>query len=197
MPFLRNNSDNQVVALCSRCDAQLKGDLPVCEIWLRDHTEANHAEFLGKQLKKLAQPFPATLVKPPAQGKYGDYVSHYTVTQRLLEIVGPFSFEVTQTIRDNDGTVTGVVAKLTVTIDGRTVSVSEVGDVDNPHVENKKGEEVHTDGSRAQLAASDALKRCAMRLGLGLHLWAGDDYYLFAKLQERERQATETPEDHE
>ena len=32
-------------------------------------------------------------------------------------------------------------------------------------------------------AASDALKRCAMRLGLGLHLWAQEHYFLDQQLR--------------
>jgi hypothetical protein len=37
------------------------------------------------------------------------------------------------------------------------------------------------------MATSDAYKRCAMRLGLGLHLWSKDGYYLSEGL---EREAT-------
>ena len=33
-------------------------------------------------------------------------------------------------------------------------------------------------------AESDAFKRCAMKIGLGLHLWAGEEYYLDKKLND-------------
>ena len=39
----------------------------------------------------------------------------------------------------------------------------------------------------AKHAESDAFKRCAMKVGLGLHLWAGEEYYLDKKLSEAER----------
>jgi hypothetical protein len=35
-------------------------------------------------------------------------------------------------------------------------------------------------------AMSDAFKRCAMRCGLGLHLWSQGDYYLYDRLTEAE-----------
>jgi hypothetical protein len=34
-------------------------------------------------------------------------------------------------------------------------------------------------------AASDALKRCAMRMGLGLHLWSQDKYILHTTLESK------------
>ena len=58
---------------------------------------------------------------------------------------------------------------LSCEIDGRRVTVSEVGDVANPKDAN---------GENAQIASSQAFKRCAMRLGLGLHLWSGELYFL-------------------
>ena len=42
-----------------------------------------------KQLKELATPF-AGLVKEPAPGKFGDYIEHSAVTQRLLLHCGPY-----------------------------------------------------------------------------------------------------------
>ena len=33
---------------------------------------------------------------------------------------------------------------------------------------------------------SDSFKRCAMKLGLGLHLWAGEEYYLDKQLDKKE-----------
>ena len=53
------------------------------------------------------------------------------------------------------------------------VTVTAIGDV-----ENDQG----NDGTNAKHAESDAFKRCAMKIGLGLHLWAGDEYYLDKKL---------------
>lgn len=126
------------------------------------------------QLRELATPFIERLVKPPAQGKHGDYVSHYTVNERALSVVGPHSFEVLDFIYGPEQMVVGVLARLTVEIDGRTVTVVEVGDEEHPDpVKN---------GANAKNAASDAFKRCWMRLGLGLHLWSQEDYFLDKQL---------------
>ena len=66
-----------------------------------------------------------------------------------------------------------------VEIDGKTVSVEEVGDVEKPS--NWK-----TNGARMKDAVSDAVKRCAMALGVGLHLWSQinntDEYFLDKQL---------------
>lgn len=144
-------------------------------------------------LAKLSKPFPAKLVhKKPGQGG-GDYVEHGTVTQALLATLGPFTFEVREIIRGDvaeseaagktrpalTNALVGIVAALTVAIDGRAVTVEEVGDVGDP--QNWKH-----DGQRGKDAMSDALKRCAMRLGCALHLWADDEYFLHDSLLKRE-----------
>jgi len=41
-------------------------------------------------------------------------------------------------------------------------------------------------------AASDALKRCAMRAGLGLHLWSQKKYILHNTLESKIAQKEET-----
>lgn len=141
------------------------------------------------QLAQLARPFPKGLVKPAPRGKYGDYIPHATITERLLEVVGPFDFQVRDVIRGaapkvgekfaaRENAIVGVLATMTVTIDGETISITEVGTEDSPAM--------HHDGENLKNATSDAIKRCAMRLGIGLHLWSGDDYYLDRALAKRE-----------
>lgn len=146
-----------------------------------------------KELRQLAEPFPKKLVKSPPAGKYGSYVSHSTVNERALSIVGPFSFDVVEVIRgwcapvtQNKGksnehkfpsradAVVGCLGRLSVEIDGRLVSVTEVGDVE--------GAAAQEDGANLKEASSDAFKRCWMRLGLGLHLWSQGDYFLASQL---------------
>lgn len=140
---------------------------------------------------ELARPIPSKYVRKAPRGKYGDYVPHYIITQALLAVSGPFDWDLVEILRgksegdrkDKDGNiiehvvaenvVVGVVYRLTVnTPDGR-VSVSEVGNADNSWMESD-------DGSRLKKATSDALKRCAMRLGVGLHMWCKtpDEYFL-------------------
>ena len=148
-------------------------------------------------LAKLARPFPRELIQRDPAGNR--YVAHENVTQWLLGIVGPFSFELVEIIRGDvpatppdptgrssrarDGTpelrnvIVGGVWRLTVQIDGRTVRLEEAGDVEDPH-------NWRHDGQRLKQAASDAIKRCAMRAGLGLHLWAGERYVLDGRLRE-------------
>lgn len=129
------------------------------------------------QLHELSRPFPAALIKQKP-GKYSAaYVEHSVISQRLLEVVGPYSFEVKQMIANPDGVVTGCLATLTCTIDGQEVRITEVGDVEHPGTNN---------ASSGKTAASDALKRCAMRIGVGLHLWSQDNYYLDRALEKRE-----------
>lgn len=139
---------------------------------------------MTKQLTELARRFPASLVKKAPQGKYGDYVPHSIVNERLLEVLGPFDFQLVQVIRGHApelktktttyparaDAIVGVVARMTATIDGRSVTVEEVGTEDNPAMK--------TDAENLKNSMSDALKRCAMRFGLGLHLWSQRDYYL-------------------
>lgn len=127
----------------------------------------------GDELARLAKPFPKSLVKSKPGNFSADYVAHATVTEKLLATIGPFSFRVVELIRDHgDSAVVGCLAEMTVVIDGQEVTVVEVGDVEDAGAGNKN------DGARAKDAASDALKRCAMRLGCGLHLWSRDAYAL-------------------
>ena len=79
--------------------------------------------------------------------------------------------------------VTGVILALTVEIDGELVTVEEAGDVEQPF-------NWRTDGARLKDAVSDAVKRCAMALGVGLHLWSQFDgqseYFLDKQLEKYE-----------
>lgn len=121
------------------------------------------------QLTALSKPFPSRFISPAPSG-HGDYVAHDIITQRLLLICGAYDFHVTEIVRSPDGIVEGCLATLTVEVDGKRMSVTEAGECDNPT--QKK-----TQGDRLKNAASDAIKRCAMRLGMALHLWAGADKY--------------------
>ena len=75
-----------------------------------------------------------------------------------------------------DGVVVGCLATLECMIDGDFVTITEVGDVEHPSGNN---------GTNLKNAASDGIKRCAMRLGVGLSLWSQENYYLDKALAKR------------
>ena len=129
----------------------------------------------------------ARFVEKAPQGKHGEYIAHDVINQLALAMVGPHSCEVVELIRGYipawidknekermpqriDG-VTGVLARLSVTLPGHgLVTITEVGSEDNP--------QMGTDAENTKKAASDAYKRCWMRLGLGLELWAQENWSL-------------------
>jgi hypothetical protein len=131
---------------------------------------------MSEQLYELSRPFPDSLVKQKPGKFAAAYVEHSVIVQRLLEIVGPFNFTVDKPITNPDGVVSGCLATLECWIDGDYITITEVGDVEHPGPNN---------GSNLKNAASDALKRCAARIGLGTHLWAQDNYYLHKSLSKR------------
>lgn len=144
------------------------------------------------QLRELAEPFKGPLVKAPPAGKFGSYVSHSTVNERALSVVGPFSFDIIEVVRGwtdevyvkkgkpderyypSREAIIGCLARLTVEVDGKTITITEAGDVE--------GAASQSDGANLKEASSDAFKRCWMRTGLGLHLWSQDDYFLTKQL---------------
>lgn len=111
----------------------------------------------GEQLRALAKPFPARLIRerPVGGNRSESYVPHSTVVEKLLAVVGPFDWAVRQLDEKH------IIGTITCIIDGRTVSVDGIGEGEDP-----------------KAAESDALKRAAMRFGLGLHLWSGSAYAL-------------------
>ena len=132
---------------------------------------------MSEPLVKLAKPFPASVVKQKPGSFAAAYVSHSEVSQSLLGIVGPHSTEVKHIVYNAEGKVEGIVMALKVTIDGQEIVVEEAGAVER---------KVPNNGEALKDCMSDAIKRCAMRLGLGLHLWAGDSYYLYNVLNKKE-----------
>lgn len=128
-----------------------------------------------RQLRSLAKRVPEKYVG--GNGRGFDAMDHSVVTQMLLLKIGPYSFEHVETLRSptkkspESHVVTGVIMRLSGTIDGEPFSITEAGGVENAG--NQDG-----DGERMKHAMSDALKRCAMRVGLGLHIWAQDLYFM-------------------
>ena len=141
-----------------------------------------------EQLHELSRPFPKEFIHKAPKGKFGDYIQHSVIRQRLLSVVGPYSQEVKHILKedivDKQGqtqhVVTGVILALTVEIDGQLVTIEEAGECEQPL--NWK-----TDGARLKDAVSDGLKRCAMAIGCGLHLWSQyegkSEYFLDKQLE--------------
>lgn len=156
-------------------------------------------------MRELARPFPPKYVHDnpsPGGGGFGrgTYVKHHVVNQRLIHVLGqPPSFTVVEIVRGQvdakppnergkterarkghpalDNAIVGVIARMQIVSDELNVIVDEAGDCEEPH-------NWDSDGERLKDAMSDAYKRCAMRLGCGLHLWSGEEYFLFDKLTE-------------
>ena len=114
-------------------------------------------------LRDLVKRIPDSYIKTKPGGFQADYVSHADIQQILLAKVGPCNQEVKELIYNADGVVQGCILRVTYQIDG------EAGDVERPGANN---------GANAKNAVSDAIKRCAMRVGVGLHLWSQDNYVL-------------------
>jgi len=125
---------------------------------------------MSAQLKALAKPFPSSLVER-APGGFGDFVTWSVKVEKLLASVGPFDWCILREITDPDGTITGCVGRLTLTIDGRTVSVEGAGDVERPDI-------LANNGTRLKHAESDALSRACSKAGVALSLWSQDKYRL-------------------
>ena len=106
----------------------------------------------------------------------GHYVPHYIIEQAILATVGPYQWELVEILRGPtsgfvkgeersfDDVIVGAVYRMTLTIDGQPVSVEEPGECGEAYTAS-------SDGARLKKASSDAFKRCAMRFGVGLHLW--------------------------
>lgn len=155
------------------------------------------------QQARLAAPFRDQQIRKNPSGG-GEYVKHSVVNEKLLAVVGPFRWECVQVIRGDvagrkpnpDGkseraragvppltnAVVGYIGRLTLEVDGRTAVYEEAGDCEEPH-------NWPTDGARLKDASSDAFKRCAMRAGVGLHLWSQQEFFLYAYLTKDEAEA--------
>jgi hypothetical protein len=119
-----------------------------------------------KTYKALTKTFSKNEILEAPKGKFGKYVPHHLITKRLNEVMHDgWTFEILREIKDKNGRCSGVVARMT--IDGLGFR-DEIGDT------NIQQDSRNTDSELIKLATSDAIKRCAMRFGIGLHLWTGD-----------------------
>lgn len=159
------------------------------------------------QTRKLAHPIHANFIhqKP---GSSASYIAHGVIQQHMTRALGkPPSFEVIEIVRGYvpgipaknnkpekrplENAVVGVLARMSGTVDGELVTVTEPGACEHPH------NDLH-DGERLKKATSDAYKRCGNRFNAGAQLWniRHDEYVLPQWLvaeSERELAAPESP----
>ena len=128
-------------------------------------------------LRDLVKRIPQAYVKTKPGGFQADYVSHADIQQILLAKLGPCTQEVKELIYNAEGQLQGCILRMTYEIDGQTIVIEEAGDVERPGANN---------GANAKNAVSDAVKRCAMRVGVGLHLWSQENYVLDRMAQDGE-----------
>lgn len=133
-----------------------------------EKVEQASVEDIPLQLMRMAKPFTGKLVRTINKGNRSEsYVNHAVVAQRLLMVVGPYDWDF-EIIMAGEMPV-AVKGQLTVTVDGKEVTVSGTGTPQN--------QKEHA-GEQIKKMESDSFKRACAKLGLGLHLWAGDDYFL-------------------
>ena len=132
---------------------------------------------MQSQRRDLVRRIPAGYIKTKPGGFQADYVSHADIQQVLLAKLGPCTQEVKELIYNAEGQVQGCILRVSYQIDGETVVIEEAGDVERPGANN---------GANAKNAVSDAIKRCAMRVGVGLHLWSQENYVLDRLAQDGE-----------
>lgn len=132
---------------------------------------------MQSQLRDLVKRIPQAYVKTKPGGFQADYVSHADIQQILLAKLGPCTQEVKELIYNAEGQLQGCILRMTYEIDGQTIVIEEAGDVERPGANN---------GANAKNAVSDAVKRCAMRVGVGLHLWSQENYVLDRMAQDGE-----------
>ena len=129
---------------------------------------------------KLSKAWNKAVVKklPVSYKKDGiDYVDHTQVTQRLIALIPDVQLKAGSFIYDDyedlEGRrrkiLTGVEYTVEGTIDGHFRSVTEVGMCDKPF--EVEGRKPANNGERAKECISDAVKRCGMRLGIGIELY--------------------------
>ena len=124
------------------------------------------------QLIRLARKFPEKLVSQIKKGTHTeDYVNHSVDAQRILQVCGQFNWDTEVIYSEN--VPCAVKGTITVSIDGTPVKVTGIGTDQN----NNKDI-----GDQIKEMESDALKRAASRIGVGLHLWAQQQYFLFPQL---------------
>jgi len=128
------------------------------------------------QLQDLAKPLPEKWIKEKGTGFAAKYCSHGDIQQALLAKLGPTSQRIVKEIYNSEGNVLeGVILEMVFHIDLEPVVIQEIGESERDTGNN---------ALNLKNSVSDAVKRCAMRVGLGLELWT-ENYALDKALAKR------------
>ena len=128
------------------------------------------------QLMDLAKRLPEKWIQEKGTGFSAKYCSHGDIQQALLAKVGPTSQRVIKIIHAQEGNIIqGVILEMQFIIDLEPVVIQEIGETERDTGNN---------ALNLKNSVSDAVKRCAMRVGLGLELWT-ENFALDKALQKR------------
>ena len=130
--------------------------------------------MIGQQFARLLTPVPQRMVRTVDKGKKGkfSYLGTSDVKQLLIYLLGrPFEWEIQSVFGTGDQTASGepgdeawvTVGHLTLTIDGEQIRVGGLGCGNSP-----------------KASESDALKRAAGKVGVGMSLYGG--FWLAAQM---------------
>lgn len=127
-----------------------------------------------QQILNQQVPNEAIQTRPGKSGKTFDYVSHGYVTRVLNDAFGhKWSGKVVPGTVQIGETGVLVLYELTVWIGGQEIVKVEPGWKE--YITNYQGDRVMSLGDTVKSAVSDGLRRCAMRLGVGLNLYAQEE----------------------
>lgn len=114
---------------------------------------------------QLARPFDADEIRqrPGRGGGHFDYIDARSAHQRLDDVLGPGGWQSSFKVLDMDSKA--VECTLSAFIEGQWVARSDVG------YPNAADDADHDEREPLKAAYSDALKRAAVQLGIGRHLY--------------------------
>ena len=145
---------------------------------------------------ELSKPFKGDAVKSAPKGKFGKYIEHSMVRQKMIAIFGNFDENMPYHLKENllnpktqetKQVLVGVTYRLTVVINGEKVTKESTGVVEHPFNWN-------SDAERLKVAEADGFKRCCMKLGVALHLYNEDEFILHDLLKSKDKDLAEEEE---
>lgn len=138
---------------------------------------ASHSTINQYLLLYSDRPFNLVDVRPITEN-FLEYVT-VTSTETHPGQDGPVQVKTTRTEPREVEYLVGVIATFEFFLDGKVITITEVGECQEDRKQFLKRKDTYkTNAELAKDALSDALKRAAMRVGLGLELWAQDLYFL-------------------